>query len=185
MSDSLSKKIADLRSRIGSVSKNKQNPFFNSKYFDINQLLENLQPHLEELKLGLTQPLADNKVYTIIEDLESGDVKESSLELPAMEDPQKMGSAITYYRRYTLKSLLAIQEEDDDGNKASKQAKEKKKRWLNKTQYQSDKLTNDWKKVTKALRTQQATLKDVKKKFRVNKETEAELESIISNGQPA
>ena len=35
-------------------------------------------------------------------------------------DPQKLGSAITYFRRYTLKSLLAIAEEDDDGNRAAK-----------------------------------------------------------------
>jgi hypothetical protein len=32
--------------------------------------------------------------------------------------PQKLGSAITYYRRYTLQSLLGLQAEDD-GNKAS------------------------------------------------------------------
>jgi hypothetical protein len=31
-----------------------------------------------------------------------------------------MGSAITYYRRYSLQSLLALQAEDDDGNLASK-----------------------------------------------------------------
>ena len=34
-------------------------------------------------------------------------------------DPQKLGSCITYFRRYTLKSLLAIAETDDDGNFAS------------------------------------------------------------------
>jgi len=33
-------------------------------------------------------------------------------------DPQKIGSAITFYRRYTLQSLLGLQSEDDDGNKA-------------------------------------------------------------------
>ena len=50
-------------------------------------------------------------------DFEGGSV-ESSLQLPTNLDAQKMGSAITYFRRYTLQSLLALQAEDDDGNKA-------------------------------------------------------------------
>ena len=41
------------------------------------------------------------------------------MELPNLQDPQKLGSAITYFRRYTLQSLLGLQAEDDDGNKAS------------------------------------------------------------------
>ena len=53
----------------------------------------------------------------MILDLEGGFV-ESSLELPANLDAQKIGSAITYYRRYTLQSLLGLQAEDDDGNGA-------------------------------------------------------------------
>jgi len=42
----------------------------------------------------------------------------SGIELPQNSDPQKLGSAITYYRRYTLVSLLGLQAEDDDGNSA-------------------------------------------------------------------
>jgi hypothetical protein len=37
-------------------------------------------------------------------------------------DPQKMGGAITYYRRYSLLALLGLAPEDDDGNAASKPA---------------------------------------------------------------
>ena len=55
-----------------------------------------------------------------IVDLKTGQALSSSLTLPEMTDPQKVGSAVTYYRRYTLTSLLALQsEEDDDGNSAS------------------------------------------------------------------
>ena len=42
----------------------------------------------------------------------------TDINLPEISDPQKLGSAITYFRRYTLQSLLALQAEDDDGNKA-------------------------------------------------------------------
>jgi len=44
----------------------------------------------------------------------------SSIDLPTSGTPQAMGSAITYYRRYTLQSLLSLQADDDDGQMASK-----------------------------------------------------------------
>jgi hypothetical protein len=37
-----------------------------------------------------------------------------------MQNPQKMGAAITYYKRYTLQSVYGLPSEDDDGNLASK-----------------------------------------------------------------
>lgn len=135
MEKTLKKKIAELRNQIGKISKDKKNPFFNSQYFDINQLLDNLQPHLMELDLDIIQPIEDNKVVTIIRDLDSDNTERSELQLPDLSDPQKMGSAITYYRRYTLQSLLALQAEDDDANKASGRTTKKKddddKEWLN------------------------------------------------------
>ena len=112
------KKIFDLQSEIGAISKEADNPFFKSKYFDINSLIKQLHPLLIKNKLVLLQPLVDGTVKSIISDLDGNSV-ESSLELPTNLDAQKIGSAITYYRRYTLASLLGLQAEDDDGNKAS------------------------------------------------------------------
>ena len=40
-----------------------------------------------------------------------------------MENPQKIGSAITYYKRYTLQSLYGLPSEDDDGNQVSNENK--------------------------------------------------------------
>ena len=37
-----------------------------------------------------------------------------------MENPQKVGSAITYAKRYTLQAVYGLPSEDDDGNEASK-----------------------------------------------------------------
>ena len=36
------------------------------------------------------------------------------------ENPQKIGYAITYAKRYTLQSVYGLPSEDDDGNEASK-----------------------------------------------------------------
>lgn len=112
-------KISEVKSEIGTLSKNASNPFFKSKYLDLGEILSNLEPILQKHKLLLLQPVLDNSVFTEIHDLESGEIIKSAIPLPNIQDPQKIGSAITYYRRYSLQSLLALQTDDDDGNKAS------------------------------------------------------------------
>ena len=112
-------KLNEVRSKIGKLTKDTNNPFFKSKYADINQLIDMTDPILREHGLLCLQPVIDNSLTTLIVDVESGEEIRSSLPIPPLNDPQKVGSCITYYRRYTLKSLLNIQEEDDDANKAS------------------------------------------------------------------
>ena len=52
---------------------------------------------------------------------ESGkEIATSWIELPIGLNPQQLGSAITYFRRYTLASLLSLELDDDDANEASK-----------------------------------------------------------------
>lgn len=115
----LHKKLFDLKKEVGKISKDSNNPFFKSKYFDINQLLEHLEPLFQKYNLLCVQPISDGKVTTRLIDVESGDFMDSSLQLSDFKDPQKTGSEVTYFRRYTLQSLLGLQAEDDDGNKAS------------------------------------------------------------------
>jgi hypothetical protein len=112
--------LAKVKKEVGSLSKTATNPFFKSKYFDINSLIEQVDPLLDKNGLLLLQPVKDNKVISIIYHVETGDSVFSEMILPNLQDPQKIGSAITYYRRYTLQSLLGLQAEDDDGNKAAK-----------------------------------------------------------------
>jgi hypothetical protein len=49
------------------------------------------------------------------------------MELPTLQNPQAMGSAITYFRRYTLQSLMSLQAVDDDGQAAAQAAPKKQK----------------------------------------------------------
>ena len=54
----------------------------------------------------------------------SGQFISSTMEMkPSKDDPQGRGSALTYMRRYMLASILGLNAEDDDGNKASKPEK--------------------------------------------------------------
>jgi len=130
-------KLFKLQQEIGKISKSQTNPFFKSRYFDINALLEQLQPLLEKHQLLILQPLSSigerPAIETIILDAETGDqLTRSITPLPDLTDPQKQGSAITYYRRYSLQSLLGLQAEDDDGNKASGSSIPKMEAGLNK-----------------------------------------------------
>ena len=110
------KKLLEVKQEIGTISKNATNPFFKSQYMDLNQLLTEIEPILMAKGLLLTQPIENNCVVSRITDTENGETVESSLPLMDFSKPQDVGGCITYFRRYTLKSLLAIAEEDNDGN---------------------------------------------------------------------
>ena len=116
---SIYKKLFKMTSTMDKMKKDSKNPFYNSKYFDINQLIEAVRPALIAEDLLLLQPIENGAVGTRIIDIESGEFVEAFLQLPDLQDPQKIGACVTYYRRFTLGSLIGIEAEDDDGNTAS------------------------------------------------------------------
>lgn len=121
-------KILKIQTEIGVLSKTETNPFFKSKYMDINGLLAQLVPLLAKYGLTVIQPLSNigsetPALATEIFDEEGKKLFSSAVPLPNLQDPQKMGSAITYYRRYALQSLFLLQAEDDDANLAKPKAK--------------------------------------------------------------
>ena len=118
-SKSLNEKLFALQNEIGAISKDAKNPFYKSKYFDVNSLIKQLQPLLQKHRLLLLQPIEETLVYSKMICIDSNEFAVSCMKLPDISDPQKMGSAVTYYRRYTLGSLLGLQSVDDDANLAS------------------------------------------------------------------
>jgi hypothetical protein len=119
-------KLHNAKQSIKKVAKNAKNPHFKNNYADINALIEEVEPILLENRLLLLQPIEDGYVYTRIVDIDSGEICESCMKLPEIQDPQKIGSAVTYYRRYTLQSLLSLQAVDDDANLSSEAVKSQK-----------------------------------------------------------
>ncbi len=116
-------KLLEAQKKIGAVTKSKDNPFFKSKYADINAYLEEVKPVLNELGLVLTQPTViidgRNVLQTIITEAETEKCIKSELHIPDNNDIQKFGGTLTYLRRYEIQSLLGLEAEDDDGNGAS------------------------------------------------------------------
>lgn len=101
------------------------------KYLNLATLLKNIKPIFEKNRLSFTQRVTFNNtgdgrqtlgtVETIIFD----DTDRMTIcEYPffVTGDPQQVGSAITYARRYSLTTVLGIfPDKDDDGNYARQQ----------------------------------------------------------------
>lgn len=113
-------KLWHAKQEIGKVYKNANNPHFKRSYADLNAILQTVEPILLAHGLLLIQPITDGCVVTRIFDPESLTSVESSMRLPEGQNPQQMGSAVSYFRRYSLTSLLCLQTTDDDAELASK-----------------------------------------------------------------
>jgi hypothetical protein len=113
------KKIHEAKKEIGVVKKNAKNPHFKNTYADLNALIEAVEPILLDKGLIMLQPIKDGKVFTQIIDIETFEMVESAIDLSANLTAQALGSQVTYYRRYTLQSLMSLQADDDDGQRAS------------------------------------------------------------------
>lgn len=103
------------------IAKTKNNPHFKSKYADLSDVLEAVNPGLTAAGLVVIQPTELRDGATILKTVlihgESGEQLSTELILPSLPDPQKFGAVLTYYRRFSLCSLLAIAADDDvDGN---------------------------------------------------------------------
>tara|TARA_R110002153_G_scaffold178250_2_gene331380 strand:+ start:1420 stop:1998 length:579 start_codon:yes stop_codon:yes gene_type:complete len=173
---SLYQKLSLIQSEIGAISKDSKNPFYKSNYFDINSLIRQLNPLLHKHNLLLLQPIIHNHVKSIIYDIDGGFV-ESLIELPKDLDAQKLGSAITYYRRYTLQSLLALQAVDDDGNLASHGIVPFKNQDNYKKKSKPILLDNtpQFKNALEAISKRGKTINDIKEHYIINKEIEKKL----------
>ena len=152
-------KILAAKKEIGTISKDSKNPFFKSNYLSLNGLINAVEDVLQNQDLLLLQPLGNGGVSSIIYDTESGEKVESFMMLPNIQDPQKLGSAITYFRRYTLQSLLGLQAEDDDGNHAAKKTVVIPSEKLNKCKNLAE-LQATFKALTRTEQTQMESLKN-------------------------
>lgn len=117
------------QAEMSGAKKKETNPFFKSKYADMNAVVDAVRIPFSENGLSYSQfPLfEDGKVgvETILMH-SSGEWISSVLLLPmTKQDPQSAGSAITYARRYALQSIAGIPAEDDDGNATATQATRK------------------------------------------------------------
>lgn len=108
----LTKKLLEFQKQISVIKKDAKNPHFKNTYATLKQVLSEVKPILNEVGLLLTQPIDERGIGTVITD--GKDSISSFIPLPSGLAPQPLGSAISYFRRYTICSLLALEIDDDD-----------------------------------------------------------------------
>ena len=125
----LAKALSVFQGSMRSVPKKQSNPHLNSNYADLDAIWDVVREPLKESGFSLVQTtdsdpdgnlfLETTLLHTSGEYLSSTypitpmrQVKDVGFE--ASGDPQSLGSAITYARRYAMSAMLGISAEDDD-----------------------------------------------------------------------
>jgi len=108
---------------IGSATKGSENPFFKSSYADLGTVMAACKDALLDEDITILQMVGRDETGDYLETIilhGSGEFISDRMRLicSKQHDPQSMGSAITYARRYALQSALFIPAVDDDGEKA-------------------------------------------------------------------
>lgn len=120
--DALASALAKAQSEMGSVHKDAANPYFRSAYSSLANVWETVKPSLTKNGLSIVQlPSSDERGYFVQTQLmhSSGQwIRSSTYMKPAKEDPQGIGSLISYARRYALMAMVMACPDDDDGEAA-------------------------------------------------------------------
>ena len=170
---SLAKALIDFQGRVHKISKDAKNPFFKSNYASLSNIQDAISKPLSESGLAYSQmPSGVNGLCTILIHAESGEYLMESFIMPVSKqnDPQAVGSAITYAKRYALAGVLGLNiDDDDDGNKAA----EDSRAWLNPK-------TDKWTSVVQALK-DGYTMEVILKKYKISTDNQALLEKEAAN----
>jgi hypothetical protein len=120
----LAKALSNFQSKMVSVKKDAINPFYKSKYATLDTIWETIRKPLSEngLSVAQTMNIIDGKsvLETTLYHTSGEWVKGVQSVNPVKDDPQSLGSAITYARRYSLSALLGIVADEDDDAEATK-----------------------------------------------------------------
>lgn len=122
----LASALVKAQANIGAATKGSENPFFKSSYADLGTVMSVCKQALLEQGITVLQLVGKADVDGGLDYLdtiilhESGEFISERMRLicSKQHDPQSMGSAITYARRYALQSALFIPAVDDDGESA-------------------------------------------------------------------
>lgn len=126
----LAKSLLAAQKEMGVALKDSKNPFFKSKYADLNAVIDACVPVLNKHGISVLQPTThvvntiNGEMRSIVRTTllhEDGETMTSDTEIICSKpnDPQAMGSAISYARRYGLQAFVVLKAEDDDGNAGS------------------------------------------------------------------
>lgn len=114
--------LSKAQGKIAPAVKDKKNPHFKSSYADLGSIWEACRAALSENGLAVVQTVeSHDKQMVLVTTLAHSTGQWMRSEMPMIVqkmDPQGIGSALTYYRRYSLASIVGVAPEDDDAESA-------------------------------------------------------------------
>ncbi len=118
------------QAEIKGAVKDSNNPFFKSKYADLAACFDAIKEQFAANGLGVIQlpRVVDGELRVATRIIHSSGefIEDDGVPVrPTKNDPQGMGSAMTYARRYGLTAMAGLPQIDDDGNAASQPVKQK------------------------------------------------------------
>jgi len=93
--------------------KPRDKPAFTFSYATLAHIIDKIKPAMKEAGLGYTQCVEEGKLITTVFAAEDGSCITSTFALPVSADPKQVGGNMTYFRRYSLTSMLGIAAEED------------------------------------------------------------------------
>jgi hypothetical protein len=113
----------DAQRKITFAEKNARNPHFKNTYADLQSVIDAVKEPLNQAGISFIQSPTygeDGRLYLTTRLLHtSGEWIEDTGAIPvAKQDPQGFGSALSYFKRYSLVSICGLYQDDDDGEKA-------------------------------------------------------------------
>ena len=142
--DALAPALAKAQSEMNGAQKSAKNPHLNARYADLASVRDAVRGPLASHGFSVVQtviPRPKTLVYERVVEQKGREVRSTIQVLASVRttllhssgqwiageqpiagdwgDPQKIGSAITYARRYGLAAICGIAQEDDDGHSAS------------------------------------------------------------------
>jgi hypothetical protein len=117
--------LTTFQGKMTAVKKDATNPFYKSRYATLDTIWDAIRKPLSENGLSVAQTMNLVNDKSVLETTlyhTSGEwISGTQLVNPVKDDPQSLGSAISYARRYSLSAILGIvADEDDDANVATK-----------------------------------------------------------------
>lgn len=113
------KKLLEFQKLNIKVEKDGNNPHFKSRYASLNEVLDKVKKPLNDMGIVIIQIPGSTGLTTQLYDTEDESGVDCFMSYVDTTTPQKLGSCNTYNRRYSLITLLGLEDEDDDGNVAS------------------------------------------------------------------
>ena len=124
----IAKDLLKAQTEIGKVAKDGYNPHFKSKFADLTSVIEAVKKPLNENNICFLQ-LVDiaedsNDRLPFVETVLLHDTGEwissrTPVYCTKINNPQALGTGISYAKRYALQAIIGLPTEDDDGNSAS------------------------------------------------------------------